>query len=231
MTNRNTSLRTARIQELLHLCPDLQEIQPEEAAFLKSKAILEYHESGSRLWANGEAPTSVFIPSGAVRIAVLDENGKISPAAFVLNNHLIGEAEVFANWPQRFNDAIAMTAQDVLRIPAEEFVRCVYSSPALTRFWLKQSNTRFILTSLHRSVLSRRSAEERMFYMMKILLPFMSAMSDGTTILPFSQEDIGGLAGLTRPAASKVIVAWRKIGLIEIGYQYINVLKPDYFLK
>jgi CRP-like cAMP-binding protein len=196
---------------------------------LTCNIVLEHHQPGRLLWAQGDAITHVFVNSGPVRIGTLDNKGNIHAPFLVRDSHLIGEAEVFAGLAVRFNEACALVTQDVLRIPASDFQQCIEISPKLALAWLKMSNQRFLLVARHAEVLVQHSAEERLRSALKVLLLLTPANADGTVSLPFSQEALGCMAGLTRQAASKVVADWRKRSLVQTGYQSLVVLHPGHF--
>lgn len=221
----------ARIRDLLNQCPDTQLMMTEVGDDLVRHAVLEQHQPGSLLWSQGSPPLDVFVTSGPVRISILGAAGNLFTVSLVRDSHLIGETEVFVGIAARPNEACALIPQDVVRIPADEFLRCVESSVAITRAWLRISNQRFLLVAQHAGLLSQRSAEDRLQSVVKLLLLYTPANADGTILLPFSQEALGSMAALTRQATAKVVADWRSRGLVDTRYQNLCVLQAEHFKK
>ena len=225
-----TATRQERIRAILTGCPELQGLEGPATAVLSRRAGLDHRNPGERLWSQGDPVTEVYIPAGGmVRISVQDSDGGFFTTALVRDCHLIGEAEVFGMLPQRFNEACVLSPQEVVRLPAGDFRQCIEASPELTRYWLQTANQRFIMTLKHAQLMAQRSAEERLRWLVRLLLGFTPASPDGMVTLPFSQETLGTMAALTRQAACKVVAEWRSRGLVDTGYQRLDILQVRHF--
>ncbi|RZI84656.1 MAG: Crp/Fnr family transcriptional regulator [Rubrivivax sp.] len=220
----------ARIEAILKGCPDTSEIIAIAGDALCRNAVLMHCAPKSLLWMQGTPPTHVLITSGPACIYSYNEQGNLSSGSILITtSHLMGEAEVFARFESRPNEALVMAQQDVVKIPAQDFLSCVEGSPELCRFWLRSSNLRFVGLALHAQLMSTRSAEERLRGAVMFMGLLGSIGPDGAVLVRCSQETLANTAALTRPAAAKVIAGWRKKGWIETGYETFRILRPEAF--
>ncbi|MGC3944579.1 MAG: Crp/Fnr family transcriptional regulator [Chryseolinea sp.] len=222
--------RQTRVRALLDACLETREMLPLAGETLCRHAMLEHRPAGSVLWTQGAPVTDVFVTSALIRICSQNEKGELASGAVLLtNSHLIGEAEVFAGFTHRFNEAATLIAQDVLKLPATSFMDCVRSAPELTYAWLQRANQRFLTMAQHAQMMRMRSAEERLRWAVALLIAFEQLNTDGTILLACSQEMIASAAALTRSAAARVLADWRQQGLIETRYESVRILQPQAF--
>lgn len=219
------------IPPILSACPQLQALDPSGLDTLQAHAALRHLNPGERLWTQGAAADTVCILAGGlVRISTQGDDGSFLTTSRIRDNHLIGEAEIFAGVPRRFNEAVALSPQRLVSLPGAVFRDCVNGSPALMRHWLQASNQRLILAVKHAQGIVLRTAEERLHALIRLLLKYNATpVSSDTVTLPFSQEDLGSMAALTRQAACKVIADWRAQGLVDSGYQRLDILCVAHF--
>jgi CRP-like cAMP-binding protein len=216
---------------VLVACPDFVDAQSTVIDALADHARLQKYHAGDVVWSQGEKVTSVYVPiKGLVRISFQGFEGEMLTTALIQGSHLIGEAEVFAGISKRFNEAYALSTLDIVRIPADEFKMAIASSAKLTGFWLCQSNLRFVMALKQAQLMSMRTAEDRLRWLIKLMLGFTPVEQNDTVILPFSQETIGNMASLSRQATCKVVVEWRESGLVDTAYQRLIILNRKYFL-
>ena len=222
---------TQKIREVLAACPEFSDAESTVIDALVHHSRLKKYHAGDVIWSQGETVTFVYLPiKGLVRIAFQSSEGEMLTTALIQGCHLIGEAEVFAGIPDRFNEAYALSFVEMICIPAHEFKTAITSSTKLTRYWLRQSNLRFVMALKHTQLMSMRTAEDRLQWLIKLMLSFTTVEQNDTVILPFSQETIGNMASLSRQATCKVVVEWRENSLVDTAYQRLIILNRKHFL-
>jgi CRP-like cAMP-binding protein len=222
---------TQKIRETLIACPEFSDAESTEIDALVHHCRLQKYHAGDVIWSQGEKVSCVYLPiHGLVRIAFQGSEGDMLTTALIQGSHLLGEAELFAGIPKRFNEACALSALEVICIPAGEFKTAITNSAKLTSYWLRQSNLRFVMALKHAQLMSMRTAEDRLRWLIKLMLSFTPAEQNDTVILPFSQETIGNMASLSRQVTCKVVVEWRESGLVDTAYQRLIILNRKHFL-
>lgn len=222
---------TQKIRETLIACPEFSDAESTVVDALVHHCRLQKYHAGDVIWSQGEKVSCVYLPiNGLVRIAFQGSEGDMLTTALIQGCHLLGEAELFAGISKRFNEACALSALEVICIPAGEFKTAITNSAKLTSYWLRQSNLRFVMALKHAQLMSMRTAEDRLRWLIKLMLSFTPAEQNDTVILPFSQETIGNMASLSRQVTCKVVVEWRESGLVDTAYQRLIILNRKHFL-
>jgi CRP/FNR family transcriptional regulator, nitrogen oxide reductase regulator len=127
------------------------------------------------------------------------------------------------------DSAVAHSQACVLTIEASSFADLLARHPAVAQrsvAWLAQR-----LDDARAAVyrMGTHTAEARIAGVLLLLADRMGEAHHGATLiqLPMTRRDLAALAGTTPETASRVLAAFRRMGLVSSGRRWVAVVKPD----
>ena len=199
----------ARLAELFHRCGRRTQFPAGRILFLK----------------NEEAREIYYLEKGRVRAYLLYPDGEERTLCYVEKGNLVGE-EVVALPPRRIVCADAASEIRVIAMSGIVLQRHCQEDPALLRELMALFMRKIELLSnwIFYGQFSHNDAR---------LACFLYDQSDRGPGIPFTQEQIALVTGMSRVSVSKLVKRFEDDGLIEKGYSRIRVLQrealKDYF--
>ena len=157
-----------------------------------------------------------YLKKGKVKIFVSSEDGMEKTLAIYKEDKLFGEAAFFDGYP-RTTSAIALEESEVLVISKENILQCFQKDPMLAWSIMRSLSQTVRLLSTQINQISFLSAKKR-------LLQFLiSEYQMGNTIIRHTQEEIGGLIGVSRVTVSREINELKKLGVLDVQYGKLHI--------
>lgn len=202
--------------------------EPELSRLLAASTTHELHR-GAYLALAGEPPTWVhLVESGLAKLMAADPRGWEVVVGLVTEGDLVGALAALEEDAQDV-DALAVTPVEVTSIEAATFTDVVTRSPRalaeLARIAARRNRT------MTRIMLDKAAAPvpERLAGSLLDLAEVLGTRKGGTIEmdLPFSQADLGSLAGMCRETACKTMRRFRARGIVDYRGRRLRILQPD----
>jgi len=180
----------------------------------EGRAILE-HQSGSRIYAQGEPSCCLFhIQKGVVRLAFASREGKEVTFSLRGPGDFFGE-EALAGQPRRTSSAIAFSACTVLKVEPEAMRNLIRTTPSFAEkvvvAAVRQGLRQQAVLIDHLSA----SSEKRLARLL-LALAELTRRQPGQPSLPrISQELMAEMIGTTRGRVSFFMNKFRRLGFVD----------------
>ena len=173
-----------------------------------------------------DAGTSLFIlKSGAVKIAATDRNGREIILKLLYPGDFFGEMALL-DGQHRSATVTAVEKVEALVIQQEDFLRLIKDHPEL--------NLTMLLTACRRLRHTDEKVKSLVFAdaygkVAQTLLRLMQEKGqrgkDGMVLdIPFSQEELAHMVGITRQTLSRVLREYQQAGVLKLGKRRILIL-------
>ena len=175
------------------------------------------YRKGDVIFREGSVPTGIFlIKSGKVKKYKVDKSAK--EQIFYVANHgeLIGYHAVLSE--ERYPDSAAAIEDSLISfIPKEDFIRILQRSPAFTRRLLKALSHEFTVFVNSLSVISGRTAAERLAITLIVLREKYKEESadEKDIILNISRMDLANMAGIAQENVIRLLKEFKAEGIVE----------------
>jgi CRP-like cAMP-binding protein len=159
---------------------------------------------------------------GLVKVSAISRSGKAMTFAGVTNGSWFGEGSVLKDEPRQY-DVVAIRDTRLAMLNRATFFWLYENSKGFNRFLVRQLNERvgqFIATIEHDRILSPRArvARHLSWFFNPVLYP------DARTQIEISQEELGLLAGVSRPIVNRSLQELQEEGLLKAEHGLISVL-------
>ena len=173
------------------------------------------HEPGSRIFAQGDAATSVmYLQAGNVRLSVVTRSGKEAVVAVLEPRTFFGEG-CLAGQPMRMATATAIAACTVLTIEKNEMARQLHERPAFSDRFLSHMLARNIRIEEDLVDQLFNSSEKRLARTLLLLAQYGEPETAQRELPRLSQELLAEMVGTTRSRVNFFMNKFRKLGFIE----------------
>ncbi|GAB3439724.1 Crp/Fnr family transcriptional regulator [Insolitispirillum peregrinum] len=200
----------------------------EPRAFERARAGVQErsYPAGSEICAHGQ-PFDYWggVIEGLIKLRTLSADGKEVTLAGVHAGGWFGEGSVLKGEPRRYQ-VIALRETRLALLDRASFLWLMEHSTAFNRFLVHQLNDRlgfFMAMVEHDRMLDTtgRVAQALAALLNPVLYP------DVNHRLTITQEEVGQLAGVSRPIANRALKALDAAGILRVEYGEIDVLDPD----
>ena len=166
-----------------------------------------------------EAREIYYLEKGRVRAYLLYPDGEERTLCYVEQGYLAGE-EVVANPPRRIVCADAVSDVTVIVMSGEKLQQHCFEDPEVLRELMALFMQKIELLSnwIFYGQFSHNDAR---------LACFLYDQSDRGNGIPFTQEQIAVVTGMSRVSVSKLLHRFEADGLIETGYGLVRVIRRD----
>lgn len=161
--------------------------------------------------------------SGLVKISTISHSGKAMTFAGAGAGGWFGEGSVIKDEPRKY-DLVAIRDTRLAMMPRSTFMWLFENSTGFNRFLVRQLNERmgqFIATIEYDRILGPKARVAR-----NLSWLFNPVLYPGTgEEIEISQEELGLLAGLSRPVVNRSLRELEEEGLLTVSHNRITVLK------
>ena len=162
------------------------------------------------------------VVAGLVRMGSVSQKGKAITLAGIRAGVWFGEGSILKDEPRKY-DLVAIRDTRLALLNKATFLWLFENSTAFNRFLVRQFNERmgqFIATIEYDRILGPRARVAR-----NLSWLFNPVLYPGTAgYIEINQEELGLLAGVSRPVANKSLQELEAEGLIKVGHEKITVL-------
>lgn len=188
---------------------------------LKKKGSVQHYSKGTCLFQEKEKPSLLYyLVDGVVSFSFYDFSGKHFTVGVASAGTFVGELELFNGQP-RISQATALTACEVLSIPAAAFLQTLAESPPLM-FAVLQSYSRNIEYLMRFSL--TLNAEKRLA---SVLLALTERQSGSGHYINLSQEALAATIGKPRQLVNQILQGWKKKNIVDLAYRRIELAAPQ----
>ncbi len=204
------------------------ELDSEEFAALRARAVHAAHPAGGQIFAPTHEPRSVYLlGAGSVRIYRISAGGEEATLGYVAPGEVFGELPGLGKFP-RDSFAVAHAASVVWKIPVEVFRTLVRSHPSMMGEVIRQVGERMKRVEARVEDLILRDVRLRLA---SALLELSEHLGDPTPDgirlrIQLSQMQLGTLIGATRQSVNAAMAAFQTEGLVRQRGTSITVSSP-----
>lgn len=191
----------------------LQGLPDAAAADLMQTMHLRSFRKGSRLFSQGEDPTSVFfLQAGRVKWHKISEDGNEQTLQVVEPGEAVGLVALLDRQPY-IASAEVLEDATVWVLTMSDFDRIVMTHPevALAVMRLLGDGVRWLLEHVH--AMTARSAHERVI---SVLMRKAETAEGGLKIIPLTHQEIAHLGGMARETVSRVLADLQRRGAVRL---------------
>ncbi len=165
------------------------------------------------------------VADGLIKISAISAQGKAMTFAGAATGSWFGEGSVLKDEPRKY-DLVAIRDTRMWMMQRTTFMWLYENSKGFNRFLVRQLNERmgqFIATIEYDRILhpKARVARNLSWFFNPVLYPATR------NEIEISQEELGLLAGVSRPVVNKALKELEEEGLLTAAHGKITVLEPD----
>jgi CRP-like cAMP-binding protein len=161
------------------------------------------------------------VASGLVKISTISQSGKSMTFAGIGAGGWFGEGSIIKDEARKY-DLVAIRDTRLVMMPRATFMWLFENSTAFNRFLVRQLNERmgqFIATIEHDRILGPKARVAR-----NLAWLFNPVLYPGTgQSIEISQEELGLLAGLSRPVVNRCLGELEAEGLLSVSHHRLSV--------
>jgi|SRR5580658_8752827 CRP/FNR family cyclic AMP-dependent transcriptional regulator len=197
-----------------------------------SRRIINFRES-EKVYSQGDAAKGVnYIQSGAVKLSVINENGKEAVVAMLGSGDFFGEG-CLSGQTICMATATALIPTSILFIDKSEMLRALHAEHALSDLFISHVVTRSI--RIEEDLIDQlfNSSEKRLARTLLLLARYGNEDHPHGVIPKISQETLAEMIGTTRSRVNFFMNKFRKLGFIkyngglQVNTSLLNVVLHD----
>ena len=187
-------------------------------AFLDSAGVarkVKEFKKKEAIFSQGDSAKDVlYIQKGAVRLSVVNENGKEAVVAVLGPGDFFGEG-CLAGQPIRIGSATAITVTTTLLIEKKEMIRVLHSEHAFSDRFISYMLSRNIRVEEDLVDQLFNSSEKRLARTLLLLARYGKEDKPQKMVPKISQEMLAEMVGTTRSRVNFFMNKFRKLGFIK----------------
>ena len=168
---------------------------------------------------NTDATCFYYLNSGRVKSFIQSEDGEERVLHIYQAGSLFGEASFFDELP-RVSSAVALTHCQIVAIDRELVTQEIAKNPELALAMMKYLARTVRLLSDQVDQMAFRPARWRVGR-------FLLSLSSGAGKVKCTQEDIAAAVSVSRVTVSRILNAFSREGIIQVGYGTVQILRPQ----
>ncbi|MEM9621839.1 MAG: Crp/Fnr family transcriptional regulator [Pseudomonadota bacterium] len=202
----------------------IDELEPELASWVRGRMRRRVYQDGEVLSPAWEPIQGVYeIYRGSIKIMASSADGREMILNVISAGHTMNETPIISERGIMGTSAVCVGETEVGLLLADDFKQLCIDHPAINahlarRLAMRNAATynQLIDAGLHR-------LELRLAF-----LVYTYAREDeaGVNRMPFTQDDLANMSGVSRQSINRVIRTWEAEGLIELGYGHLKI--PDF---
>ncbi len=181
--------------------------------------------AGEQVYQTGEALQKVHIlVKGKLKIFFLQENGSIYLIGFNKDFAILGDLELFEDYPLH-NEVAAMEPSILIEIDKDELLRTCWDYPPFLRFLIKHVSRKFHSSSVKANALSLYPLESRLA---AYLLTVYTDENQSVSFVKTNRyTDLANLLGCSYRHLHRTLQDFVAKGWIEKSGRQIRILDPE----
>lgn len=206
-------------------------LHSETQDFLLLEAKIKSIESGTRLFARGEAYDGLYaVIKGSVRITSVSPSGKEGILAIIESPHWFGEIALFDGL-ERTHDAWAELDTTLIHIPSWHLEKVLIETPTLWKDFgrLLTQKMRVVLANIEESALFPPSS--RLARRLLIMSCGYGEHSANPLDICIPQEQLGMMVSLSRQTVNQILRQFERQGVVRLHRGRIEILDSERLQK
>lgn len=197
-------------------------------ALLIQQGRLQTIERGSTLFSRGDMSCGLYaVLEGALRISVVNEDGKEAILTFIDPPNWIGEVSLFDGQP-RTHDAIAETDSQLLHIPQPALDHLLQTTPEYWRSFGQLLTQKLRLTFYAIEDFALLPAPQRLVRRLVMIAEGYGNRTNGQSqTIRLQQEQLGRMLSISRQTTNQILKELEASGLIKLVYGGIEIQDLD----
>jgi CRP/FNR family cyclic AMP-dependent transcriptional regulator len=199
----------------------------------RGREIVEFAKN-RKLFSQGDPCKTVFyLREGAVKLTVINENGKEAVIALLGSGDFLGEGCISGGSPVRLATATAMAGTNALVIEKREMIRVLREEKDFADYFLNYMLKRNVRIEADLVDQLFNSSEKRLARALLLLARYGKEGQPDTIIAKIPQETLAELVGTTRSRVNFFMNKFRKLGFIhyngglQVHSSLLNVVLHD----
>ena len=161
-----------------------------------------------------------YLRRGRVHAFLSSEDGDERVLAVYQAGNIFGEASFFNELP-RISSAVAVTECEIVYISRSDAMDLLAKDPQLAMALLKYLARTVWMLSNHLDGLAFRPAEQR------IARHLLTLPRDVQGVVVCTQDELAAAVSTTRVTVSRVLRRLAEQGMVETGYGFVRLLRPE----
>lgn len=214
------------LKELLAAAPWMRGLTAAQRSRIEAQTVARNLPKGGYACRNGEAAQHwIGVIDGLLKMVVHSPEGKETTVVGFTTGGWFGEGSLLKDEPRRY-DAVALRDSQVAYLPRATFLSLYDTSLEFSHFLVTQLNER--LGQLIGRMTSDRLLDPNERVALCLTTLYHPLLYPGTErTLPVSQEEIGHLAGLSRPRVNYALKILENAGLLRVEHRRITILNLE----
>lgn len=177
-------------------------------------------------------PSMMVVRRGRVKVSIHSDDGKELVLALFREGEVFGEMSLLSGGP-RIADAETIEVCELLVIDRRDFIPFLLDHPHASLRMIEVLTRRFRRTNKQLEDIAFRTGRSRLARWFVRLAQIMGKDVDhGTYVdLHLSQEQLGGMVGMTRESINKQLKEWRQDRLITYDSGYYTITNMEELIK
>jgi CRP-like cAMP-binding protein len=199
-------------------------LDEDERRQLLSETTRRRFKRGEVLFHDGDpGDTLHLIDKGHVAIRTTTPLGDVATFAVLGPGDVFGEQAVLREGDRRSATAVAVELAETRTLRRDQFERLRRAHPQIDRFLIEVLVAQVRQLNTHLQEALYVPAEARVLRRVLGLVASYTE-SDGSCVIPLTQDDVATMAGTSRPTANRVLKAAEADGVLRIARGRIDVL-------
>jgi CRP-like cAMP-binding protein len=179
------------------------------------------------IWHEGDRAEAVhLIRSGRIGIRFLTSLGEIATVAVLGPGDAAGLIAVHGTDPHHVTSAVALERTETVGIWVDDFAQLRRRLPSVDDALVGFLADRVLDLTIQLADAMYVSADARVLRRLEALARLYDK-GEGEVVIPLTQEDLAGLAGVTRPTVNRVLKKEERRGTLRLARGSIAVADPD----
>lgn len=207
---------------------------PKELLEICKGHSLQKREAGEPVLYQGEIPRYAYIlTEGIIKIYDIGSSGDEKIINFMSVGDLLPPAWVFKKAPVSLYYYDAFTACSFYKIPRDELLAKIKSTPELSNYMFEHYASLFIGSLLEINALEQSKGTDKIIHMLQYLLMRFPAPANDESDewklinLRVTHQDLANMTGLTRETTSTELNKLRKKGIVNYSNQHYSLNIPE----
>ena len=202
----------------------IDELEPELGASIRNLMRRFTYKDGEHLSPVWKPVKGVYeIYRGAVKIVASSSDGREMILNVIHAGHTMNETVIIADRQLVGTTTVCVGDTEVGLLSVDDFNRLRSDYPDITTHIARRLAMRNVATYNQLIDSSLHRLELRVAF---LIYTYAREDQEGVNCMPFTQEDLANMTGVSRQSISRIIRTWEHEGLIELGYGQLRV--PDF---
>jgi len=194
---------------------------------LSNQRALKTHKKKENIYLEGNSPKGIyFINSGKVKTSITNADGKDLISGLYNTGDFFGYLALLEE-TKYTETASALEDAEVCMIPKEDFYGLIYTSPDVSKKFIKMLSNELASKEDQLLQLAYNSVRKRVAEALMTLYHKYGEQDQGPFSMKISREDLSNLVGTSTETVIRTLSDFKDEKLVELKGGIITILNPD----